>query len=323
MCGRCVVLAVAVAAASCAEQRPRLPAAAEGRTAEEALAGACASCHIQQSAEWSASLHRASYTERDFQVSFRSEPLDFCFGCHAPLARDRTDDRGAARGVGCPSCHQVPAGHGRQGIVARATTSSCAGCHEFAFPGSIALMQKTATEHAESNARSVSCASCHFARGSDGHVDHRAHVSRNEELLRASLALDAARDEAGLRVTLTPRGVGHALPTGGLFRRIRLVVTAEDFGGSPMGEREVLLARRFDRRSGRPREIEDSRLTGPRTVRIGDEWVRDAARVVVEVHYERVAQTMDTSSASGDPSRYDAVFARVRLHRVELGAARR
>ncbi len=48
-------------------------------------------CHARDVAEWSASLHRVSFTDHDFQASFAIEPEDFCFRCHAPLAKIRPE----------------------------------------------------------------------------------------------------------------------------------------------------------------------------------------------------------------------------------------
>lgn len=307
------VVVIALVAPSCTADRIQ----PQRRVAMRAPSpGACATCHPSESAEWEASLHRASFTDADFQSSFQTEPLDFCVRCHAPLAAGRGDARGLARGVGCESCHTLAEGTGRRG---HAATRGCAGCHEFAFPGTATLMQKTVAEHLASPFADVACATCHFPRDAAGHVDHRAHVARNEERLRASLSMRVRRTERGVVVDLVPVGVGHALPTGDLFRRLRVLVQAEDARGGQVFEREILLARTFDRGAYPPREL-DTRLVGPRTLDVEDVDLAAASRVVVEVRHERVAQTSSTPDVTGRDARRERVFASVLLGRVELGS---
>ncbi|MBX3205666.1 MAG: hypothetical protein KF764_11405 [Labilithrix sp.] len=274
-------------------------------------AGACADCHRAEAMEWSASLHHGSFTDADFQASFAVEPLQFCFDCHAPEAKSRSDVAGARIGVGCASCHTVASGHGSENTVAG--TASCASCHEFTFPGRSALMQSTISEHARSSSSRTACATCHMARAPDGHRDHRFDVSRNVTLLRASLDVAPRRTEAGLELTLAARDVGHALPTGDLFRRLRVSVRAESADGAHLGEDEVVLARRFDRRRGVPDESQDTRVFGARTVRVEGEWIAGAARIEYEVVYERVAQTFDVRDVRGGLQRRESVFASVVL----------
>lgn len=311
--GRELAAARAVGPRASGEPRaPRVPKEPGGAEADGALdAGACAGCHRAEAREWSASLHHGSFTDADFQASFAVEPLQFCFDCHAPEARSRSDVAGARVGVGCASCHTVASGHGRENAVA--ATASCASCHEFTFPGRDALMQSTISEHARSSSSETACATCHMARAPDGHRDHRFDVSRNVALLRASLAVEARRTEAGIEIALTARDVGHAMPTGDLFRRLRIAVRAEAADGAHLGEEEVVLARRFDRRRGVPDEKKDTRVFGARQVRVEGEWIAGAARVEYEVMYERVAQTIDVRDVRGGLARRESVFASVLL----------
>ncbi len=157
------------------------------------------------------------------------------------------------------------------------TTRACDGCHEFTFPKREALMQKTVSEHTASPLRDVSCSSCH--RG------HRFDVSRNVALLRAAITMRVVRSKEGIVVDLRTNGVGHAMPTGDLFRRLRVVVRTND------GEDEVLLERRFDRTTGVPREISDTRVFGEKRIELTGSWLSRAKRIDVELRYERVAQT--------------------------------
>lgn len=300
-----VLLALAGFAA-CKEPAPR-PASGVARDVEAATS--CAGCHRSQAAEWDASLHHASFTDRDFQASFALEPDPFCFRCHAPEAGRPGDRQGERTGVGCLSCHSVAPRHGSENTVA--ATKDCASCHEFSFPSRPALMQSTMSEHARSTRATESCSSCHLPRAADGHHDHRFDVSRNATALRASVRMTAWRTITGVAVDLEPRSVGHALPTGDLFRRLRIVLRAEDGDGRPVGEEERIMARRFDRRGGRPDEVEDTRLFGPRHLKIDAPWIANASRVDIELRYERVAQTIEVEDVRGELQRRDSMFASV------------
>lgn len=284
--------------------------------AERPAAGGCARCHRAQAEEWSASLHRAAFTDADFQASYRAEPLRFCFDCHAPSAKDEGDLANAAMGVGCTSCHDVGTGHGVEHVTSR--TNDCSSCHEFTFPGRSALMQSTVSEHRRSPFASTSCASCHLPRAADGHHDHRFDVSRNEALLRSALRVTSHRTPEGVEVLLATQDVGHAMPTGDLFRRLVIALRAEGIGGTALGEEEVVLGRRFDRRSGVPVEVEDTRVVGERRVRVDGEWLATAAKIDVEVRYERVAQTSEVIDVRGERQRRDAVFASIVLAQALL-----
>jgi hypothetical protein len=147
----------------------------------------------------------------------------------------------------------------------------------------------------------------------DGHRDHRVDVSRNVALLRASLDVDARLTPAGIEMVLTTRNVGHAMPTGDLFRRLVVLVRAESSDGLPIGEEEIVLGRRFDRRHGVATALEDTRIEGQRRMTLDREWIARAARVVVAVRYDRVAQAKEVVDVRGEHDARDSVFASVLL----------
>ena len=275
----------------------------------------CPTCHEAEASEWNASLHRAAFTDRDFQASFTVEPDRFCFECHAPLARDRGDLANIALGVACISCHRASPEHGEGGGVVE--TRECGGCHEFSFPRRAAAMQSTVSEHARSEQAARTCASCHLPeRG--GHRDHRFAVSRNISLLRASLSMVARRTADGLAITLTTHDVGHAMPTGDLFRRLVVKVEGEAADGSFAGEEEIVLARRFERVKGLPLQVEDDRVVGTKQVAVSEPWIGRAPRVKVAVHYERVAETVDVRDVRGRKDHRGTLFASVVLAEAVL-----
>lgn len=218
---------------------PRTPASADA---------SCIGCHADVAKEWSGSLHRAAFTDSAFQKGFAIEPEAFCRNCHEPTSQ----------GVACTSCHGLPEGDTHPTSNARA---SCAPCHEFAFenapspPERASMMQLTMTEHG-SDARD--CTSCHMKHGS-----HAFAVSRNASFLQSALATDVSRTRDGsIEVTLTPREVGHAFPTGDMFRRVllRLEVLASD--GHAIYTRERAFERTFTIANGSKRTVTDTRLTG-------------------------------------------------------------
>jgi hypothetical protein len=241
----------------------------------DATETACERCHAAIAAEWRSSMHHASFTDEVFQRSFTQEPDPFCKGCHAPEAD-------AALGVGCITCHvtgggvlAAPRATGTTGATGgeraerapHAVTRSaefagvpaCARCHEFAFPDAHLrttplAMQRTVTEHA---GRDGTCASCHMPRRA-GHADHRFAASRDVAFVRSAVTVRARRTSASaIEVTLAPAAVGHAFPTGDLFRRVR--VTA--------GTETRFLARHYANRQERPgvvvkAEVSDDRVLG-------------------------------------------------------------
>jgi len=125
--------------------------------------------------------------------------------------------------------------------LATSPAGACKNCHEFAFPDSALrrsplLMQSTVSEHAASSAAAQTCADCHMPvtltrPGERPHRDHRFRASRDPEFLRRALTVSAQRGPGVVRFTLRSQGVGHAFPTGDLFRRLEVgvEVVADDY----------------------------------------------------------------------------------------------
>jgi hypothetical protein len=163
----------------------------------------------------------------------------------------------AKLGVGCVTCHVVagellaaPARAEARAPVRAAKAAphpvfrdarldgsvACAGCHEFEFPDRNArkspeLMQSTVSEHARSAQGDRACASCHMPAVGPGGVPHRSHAFRgghDRGLVESAVVVQAERAGALVRITITPRELGHAFPTGDLFRRLE--VSAEAVG---------------------------------------------------------------------------------------------
>lgn len=252
---------------------PPMPGPAAGKRAFPSSPArenaACEGCHSEIAREWRDSLHRQAHTDPRYREALALEPLSFCEGCHAPEAdAQRPVTAEASRvGVACMSCHRVegeggavlaaPAPPGKQAAPAPhavvrdarfAQRDACAGCHEFAFEDGRPwreLMQSTATEHAASPLRGTPCADCHMPRGgADRHRTHRVDVS--EAMLKSALRVRATRTgPTTLSIRLEPLAVGHAMPTGDLFRR--LAVEARPTAGDARSATRRYLARHFRR----------------------------------------------------------------------------
>jgi hypothetical protein len=112
-------------------------------------------------------------------------------------------------------------------------------------------MQRTIAEHQRSKHRDSACQSCHMpptasASGGAVHRGHGFHVASEPRMLRAAARITGARElddrgHAVVRVTLEPRAVGHAFPTGDIHRRLLVRVESDDDRCTA----ERYLARRF------------------------------------------------------------------------------
>lgn len=169
-------------------------------------------------------------------------------------------------------------------------------------------MQRTATEHAASAYANVSCASCHMApsRTSKRHTDHGFGVS--DAMIRGALVADIRRSgRDAVAVHLSPGEVGHAFPTGDLFRRVVVEAELLDEAGTVQASRRRDLGRTF-----RPDgvELSDTRLdANGADIDLDFAPIRAIARprVHVEIAYERVAHPL-----GGEPERA-AVASRIVL----------
>lgn len=225
-CLRLGMLLASGALVSCGGfERPAAPPRARVATAHRGPLdeASCASCHPAIAAAHGTSNHAVAFTHATFQEAYAIEPLPFCAGCHAPLA-DASAPRPPATiaGVGCTTCHA--GGRPTEG------TRTCVRCHEFPYPDGILpgrLLQKTASEHARSSARDVACATCHMPPSAGHGPDHRFAASRDEAFVRSAATITARRAGDAVIVSFRRRAVGHALPTGDVFRRLLVEVLAD------------------------------------------------------------------------------------------------
>jgi hypothetical protein len=299
----------------------------EGADAAAANA-ACAACHVAIAAEWEGSMHRQSWADPVFQEAYDIEPLPFCRGCHAPESDPEVFPTAAAQdvGVACTTCHvqEMAAGdvvvgaHGAPGAphtvladARMATAAACGSCHQFDFPRVPgAPMQSTLSEHAASSFAGEPCQSCHMPSKEAGGRRWRSHafaVIDDPGMVRRAATARAERDgPRALRVTIEPRGAGHAFPTGDMFRRLEVRAIAVDPSGREVARAEpVHLGRTFsDRPHGGPLalervEIADTRIPPP-GAGPGREVVLRFPRSVAgaEVRWQLAYQRMPTAMAA-------------------------
>jgi Cytochrome c554 and c-prime len=281
----------------------------------------CADCHAEIAAEWNRSLHRAAWENDYFQKAYAVEPLAFCRGCHAPLADPATEPSLEARhaGVGCTTCHVVSAGivgvrvmaaqrdgHEVIGDARLATSAACGRCHDFAFPGSrrpdIDRMQKTMHEHAQSVHAAKPCQDCHMpvvpSRQGPPHKQHDFRVMGNREFMaRAVVIKESKIENDALLLDLDLGSIGHAFPTGDLYRRVEVRATPLNDQDKPIAQDSTqVLARAFGPTLAGPDkavpvEREDGRLTGPKRV------VLPLPKGTTRAHYEIVWQRLPPEMA--------------------------
>lgn len=283
---------------------------------------ACEGCHDDIAKEWRGSLHRNAFDDDVFQEAYQIEPFAFCRGCHAPESDPDTAPTEGARavGVGCTTCHSqghdvvgsraIGASAGSHAVVAdtrMSTTDACAACHQFDFPAKKgAPMQNTLEEHAGSNAAGISCQSCHMREVDDGkgkkHLSHAFSVIGDPAMIRSAAKVSAGREGSrDVVLTLSPGAVGHAFPTGDMFRRLEVRAHAVDASGKVvLSATPVRLVRSFADRPSSGSEIDFAR------VQIGDTRLAppgsgDGRKVTL--HFDR--------SVSGLDVRYSVVYQRM------------
>jgi hypothetical protein len=251
----------------------RLPGPSPARDFDPVAANVgCEHCHQEIAEEWRGSEHRSAHDDPVFQRALEAEPLAFCRGCHAPEAASgsatRTAQAGrASLGVACVTCHLAGvavmasprwlpslAPHRLDRQRSFAADDACAGCHQFPFGDderrpSTALMQRTLDEHRASPYADRPCAACHMPLVGEGRQRHRSHAfaaTRDPASLARAVTVEASRPSPRrIELRVSPREVGHALPTGDLFRRLSVgaEVVGDDF--QVLASTTALLGRRF------------------------------------------------------------------------------
>jgi hypothetical protein len=158
-------------------------------------------------------------------------------------------------------------------------------------------MQLTMTEHARSDFSATSCSGCHMPRtGEKKHASHLFAASRDKTILLRALTVTARRVSArSIELVLSPSGVGHAFPTGDLFRRLVVGVERTNASGERIDFERRVLGRVFEMEGGRQMQRADTRPGAPdqREARVSFDLApageEERARVRWFVEYQRVA----------------------------------
>lgn len=290
----------------------------------EQLQRGCEECHATIAEQWRESFHRKAYTNAAYVRALKNEPRPFCRRCHAPEADPQVSATGwqAESGVACVTCHlrdgKVVTGNSlgkRQQkkaphVVLREDSFSanlCRACHEFGFPDSRLrerreLMQSTLSEHKALGERR-GCVDCHMPL-LDKQRSHRFPGGHDEDMLRGALQVSAKRDGVVLQMTLSPKQIGHALPTGDLFRRLVVSAQSQTSDGKPVQTAQYL-QRYFGTEQQRPGsfvrvQTSDTRLHGPGLLRLAlplsDRDLRNP--IHWQVRYQRVAHPGQTEATA-------------------------
>lgn len=285
------------------------------------------SCHQDIGAEWRGSLHQEAWKDPIFLKAYDLEPVAFCRGCHAPegnpgdvlpslLAQDA--------GVSCTTCHveagKVQGSHPQQGsphafrlAPGLAGEGACTTCHQFDFPKqarqiSPSPMQDTVAEWKASSYASTSCQDCHMKMVGEGDKRHRSHdfkVIGDPEILKEAIVASAARpSDERVVLSLASGKVGHAFPTGDMFRRLEVRAFAIDAAGRVVSSaKPVELARVFrdvPRDPDSKTDLSHQRVEVADT-RLGPPGTKNAQRTV----------TLSVPSAKGNRVRWEVAYQRM------------
>jgi hypothetical protein len=167
-------------------------------------------------------------------------------------------------------------------------------------------MQLTASEHASSPYAAIACAGCHMPFTGEGAARHRSHAfaSRAPEAQRRALDVRATRRGGAVELTLAAGGVGHAFPTGDLFRRLEVAAEVTGADGALIVSQSRYLGRHFrqeiapDGHRARTTAADDrpgAPALGGAPVTVVFDFGDAACGLPVEVRvaYQRVAHTID------------------------------
>jgi len=322
------------------------------RGVSDTTAAACATCHAEIAREWQSSLHAQAWVDPVFQAAYAEEPMQFCRNCHAPEAPrgHEPDARAAEAGVSCAVCH-VRAGtvlatrshrtapHPTFATQALSTSQYCAPCHQFNFPGDPGRhrdvyatdepMQDTFEEYRLSDAhrQGTTCQDCHMPWRTSSTTGRRYRIDvfpggSDVTMLRQAVTVEVRAHRAGadtvVEARLLPNLVGHAYPTGDLFRRAELRIWTDNDTTAPQ---TLAFARSFTpvlERSPRGalifvrRQSHDGRVPPPGTGPIPFQTLRFAgapARIRWRLDHLLMPTPLAASHGVGEPRNRQPVHA--------------
>ncbi|PJZ78074.1 multiheme c-type cytochrome [Leptospira neocaledonica] len=222
----------------------------------------CKSCHKEIYENWFSSRHRVAHTNKLYRHSFSVEPMEWCENCHSPLKTISSNSLyKPEEGISCNVCHvrsghiiteKLPSDaaklyHQYKVVPDFASDKLCGSCHQFNFPTwqtlsnssktiqySSLTMQGTVEEWENSGfAKDSDCLDCHLSPGTK--KSHNFRGGHSLEDLKKSLMVEAKYvSSKTIMLKVKSIGIGHAYPTGDLFRALRLKVFSKD--GVSVGE---------------------------------------------------------------------------------------
>jgi len=141
----------------------------------------------------------------------------------------------------------------------------------------------------------VSCAGCHMPVVDGPNGKHRSHAfggGTDPSWIRTSLDVRATRNGSRVEIVLAPGHVGHAVPTGDLFRRLEVAADAYDDKGEIVGRAIRPVGRSFAMSArGERVEVADNRPGShgeDATTLVFDFGDAKTARVRWSIDFERV-----------------------------------
>ncbi len=131
------------------------------------------------------------------------------------------------------------------------------------------------------------------------HRSHAFRVQGDRAMLAQAVTLERAElVEGELRISVAPGRIGHAFPTGDIFRRLEVRVTPVNAAGRAVGAQSVMvLGRTFKSvrvgldRLTRVQEC-DTRLHGPRTLTVA--VPKTSRRVRWQIVWQRLPPSLAT-----------------------------
>ncbi|MDF3821323.1 multiheme c-type cytochrome [Leptospira sp. 96542] len=278
----------------------------------------CKGCHKQIYTNWFSSRHRQSHSNRLYQFSFSKEPMDWCENCHAPL-RDSMNGQKIhpEEGISCITCHlrnqeiivtnlpelKETLVHTYKVIQDFNSSKLCESCHDFNFPTwesiksskqtieySRVSMQGTASEWLTSGMNHESdCIDCHLLPGTKN--SHKFPGGHSLKELKDSFTI-TGRYLSGntLQINIQSSRIGHAFPTGDLFRALNLKVYGSN--GNLLKQftmsKKYRLTTEFERRTNDSPKIlvEDTRIPPP-------ELGKDTANKEFILNIDNFPETLD------------------------------
>lgn len=249
----------------------------------------CAGCHAGHDAQWRASGHARAWSGPVFQAEYARNPAPSCRGCHAPATA-----AAPGRGIDCATCHVhnneilatrvTPPGelaHPLRAAPGLAGVDACANCHQFAFVDDGVhdpreSLQDTVNEWQRSRfgpraPAAQTCQRCHMPYTQSADLPRTNHGLRgpgDAALLAGAVTVTGrARrmgDDIAVEVELRGARIGHAFPTGDVFREAALEVHTD------AGARDSLVLKRWlartldeDGEDHHLRVVDDTRVPPP------------------------------------------------------------